>query len=262
MEGRSIRALSWEVKEGLHQREAAERALWALLPSLLPAGSAVALELGNSSEPHLFHKLGAEPAESCFFRGLCFLSWKTKVEGDNPQSSCLFGLCSDSNFSLQSLYCRTVFWVLVFAGSALWLSLFKTDLCPTIDLKNKAKQQLAAFLINSANNRGSLGRGCSPVVWWNWALLQGVGLTDALGAFDAPSIYLQQFGFPHFWHCLGPPGVLSDWGPYQLLGRRPFKGTSHHSGLSFLWNLFQSSSFFQGVCCFYTFNYFFYVSLF
>lgn len=43
-------------------------------------------------------------------------------------------------------------------------SLLKTDLCPTIDLNNKAKQQPAAFLINSANNGGSLGRGCSPGV--------------------------------------------------------------------------------------------------
>lgn len=36
-------------------------------------------------------------------------------------------------------------------------SLLKTNLCSTIDLENKAKQQSAALLINSANSRGNPG---------------------------------------------------------------------------------------------------------
>lgn len=48
-----------------------------------------------------------------------------------------------------------------------------------------------------------------------------------------------------------------------LTAVRQRQGTSHHSGLNFLQNFFQTSSFFfHGVCCLYTFNNFLYVSLF
>lgn len=108
----------------------------------------------------LFHKLGAEPGEGLFSPSPCFLSWKTKVEEDDLQDpfpsdhvaslSFLSRFCAAGQFSESRCL----------AGSMLWLSMLKTNLCPTTDLKNKAKQQATALLINSANNRGHGGRDC------------------------------------------------------------------------------------------------------